>query len=99
MMLRLMGNDVMTANDGLQAFERAEQFRPEIVLMDIDMPKLNGLEATRRIREQTWGQIMKVIALTGWGHDGDRERSEAGCNGHLVKSVNLSDQEKLLAEM
>lgn len=100
MMLRLTGNDVQTANDGVQAVEQAEQFRPEIVLMDIGMPKLNGLEATRRIRQQDWGRHMQVIALTGWGNEGDRERScEAGCDGHLVKPVDLHDLEKLLAGM
>ncbi len=100
MMLRLLGNNVLTANDGVEALEQAERFRPEVVLMDIGMPKLNGLEATRLIRQQPWGQNMLVIALTGWGHEVDRERSsEAGCNGHLVKPVDLNDLERLLAEM
>jgi PAS domain S-box-containing protein len=98
MMLRLTGNDVQTANDGIQAVEQAERFRPEVVLMDIGMPRLNGLEATRRIRQQEWGRDIQVIALTGWGNEGDRERSsEAGCDGHLVKPVDLHDLEKLLA--
>ena len=66
--------------------------------MDVGMPRLNGLDATRRIREQPWGRTMTIIALTGWGQDGDKERSrEAGCDGHLVKPVNLQDLEKLLA--
>ncbi|HVW01304.1 MAG TPA: ATP-binding protein, partial [Planctomycetaceae bacterium] len=100
MMLRLMRNEVQTANDGVQALEQAERFRPEVVLMDIGMPKLNGLEATRRIREQPWGRDMRIIALTGWGHEGDRERSaEAGCDGHLVKPVDFSELEKLLSEV
>jgi PAS domain S-box-containing protein len=100
MMLRLMRNEVQTANDGVQALEQAERFRPEVVLMDIGMPKLNGLEATRRLREQPWGRDMRIIALTGWGHEGDRERSaEAGCDGHLVKPVDFSELEKLLSEV
>ena len=99
MMLCLTGNDVVTANDGIQALEQAERFRPEVVLMDIGMPKLDGLEATRRLRQQPWARDIRIIALTGWGHEGDRERScEAGCNGHLVKPVNLDDLESLLAE-
>jgi PAS domain S-box-containing protein len=97
-MLQLMGNEVRTAHDGLEAVEVAEQFRPQLVLMDIGMPKLNGYEATRRIREQPWGRDMAIIALTGWGQEVDRARSkEAGCDGHLVKPVNMSDLEKLLA--
>ena len=80
--------------------EAAEAFRPEVILMDVGMPRLNGLDATRRIREQPWGKGMTIIALTGWGQDGDRERSsEAGCDGHLVKPVSLADLEKLLAEV
>ena len=68
--------------------------------MDVGMPRLNGYEATRRIREQPWGRSVIIIALTGWGQDGDRLlSSEAGCDGHLVKPVNLSDLEKLLIEL
>ena len=54
-MLRLLGNEVRTAHDGLEAVEAAEAFRPEVILMDVGMPRLNGLDATRRIREQPWG--------------------------------------------
>jgi signal transduction histidine kinase len=99
MMLRLMGDEVRTAHDGVEAIEVAEQFRPEVILMDVGLPRLNGLDATRRIREQKWGRDIAIIALTGWGQDGDRERSrEAGCNGHLVKPVDLSDLEKALTK-
>jgi PAS domain S-box-containing protein len=98
-MLRLLGNEVRTAHDGVAAVEVAGQFRPEVILMDVGMPKLNGLEATRCIRKQAWGRDMTIIALTGWGQENDRERSrEAGCDGHLVKPVNLPDLEKLLVE-
>ncbi len=97
---RLLGNEVCTAHDGVEAVEAAERFQPEVVLMDVGMPRLNGYEATRRIREQPWGQGMVIIALTGFGQAGDRGRSQdAGCNGHLVKPINLSDLEKLLAEL
>jgi CheY-like chemotaxis protein len=100
MMLRLMGNEVQTANDGVAALETAGQFRPEVILMDVGMPRLDGLEATRRIRAQAWGKGIIILALTGWGQEGDRERSrEAGCDGHLVKPVNLPDLEKLLSKL
>jgi signal transduction histidine kinase/CheY-like chemotaxis protein len=97
--LQLMGNEVATAHDGVEAVERAEAFRPEVILMDIGMPRLNGLEATARIRARPWG-TMTIVALTGWGQDADRERSRAaGCDGHLVKPVSASDLEALLAEL
>jgi PAS domain S-box-containing protein len=100
MMLQLMGNEVRTAHDGLEAVMVAEQFRPQVVLMDIGMPRLNGYEATRGLRERPWGRDMAIIALTGWGQDVDRARSkEAGCDAHLVKPVHLPDLEKLLSEL
>ena len=99
MMLELTGNTVARAHDGLEAVSVAETFRPEIILMDVGMPRLNGLDATKRIRAQAWGAGMTIIALTGWGQEHDRERSrEAGCNGHLVKPVDMSDLERLLAK-
>lgn len=98
LMLRLLGDEVRTAHDGIEAVEEAGRFRPEVILMDIGMPRLNGLDAVRRIREAEWGKTVKIIALTGWGQEGDKERSrEAGCDGHLVKPVNLADLENLLA--
>lgn len=99
MMLSLTGNDVRTAHDGLQAIAVANEFHPQVVLMDVGMPRLNGYEAARRIREQPWGRSAIIIALTGWGQDADKLLSkEAGCNGHLVKPVSLSELERLLAE-
>jgi len=100
MMLKLQGSEVRTAHDGLEAVDLAAKLRPQVILMDIGMPKLNGYEATRRIREQPWGRDVVIIALTGWGQEEDRARSkEAGCDGHLVKPVDLADLEKLLMEL
>jgi CheY-like chemotaxis protein len=99
-LLQLRGNEVRTAHDGLEAVEAAKEFRPEVILMDVGMPCLNGYEATHRIRQQPWGQSITIIALTGWGQEGDRVQSrEAGCNGHLVKPINFADLEKLLGEL
>ncbi|MBZ5710454.1 hybrid sensor histidine kinase/response regulator, partial [Nannocystis pusilla] len=98
LMLEMLGHEVHTAHDGLEAIEAADRFRPQVILMDVGMPRLNGLDATRQIREQPWGRDMTIIALTGWGQDADRERSrEAGCDSHLVKPVNLQDLEQALA--
>jgi CheY-like chemotaxis protein/anti-sigma regulatory factor (Ser/Thr protein kinase) len=100
LMLKLLGNEVRTAHDGVQAVELAESFRPEVVLMDVGMPRLNGYEATRRIKEHQWGKKQIIVALTGWGQEGDRLQSQAaGCDGHLVKPVNLDDLQKLFTEV
>jgi CheY-like chemotaxis protein len=78
----------------------AGEFRPEIILMDLGMPGLNGYEATRRIRALPWGPSVTIIALTGWGQETDRLLSrEAGCDGHLVKPVNLADLEEILTDL
>jgi PAS domain S-box-containing protein len=95
--LKLIGHEVRTAHDGVEALAAAEEFRPEIILMDVGMPRLNGYETTRRIREEPWGRSVTIIAITGWGQDGDRLQSrEAGCNGHLVKPVAVPELERLL---
>ncbi|MGN6135072.1 MAG: ATP-binding response regulator, partial [Aureliella sp.] len=99
MMLRLMGNETCLAHDGLAAVEMAQQFRPDIILLDIGLPKLNGYQACRRIREQPWSAGMTIIALTGWGQEEDRRRShEAGFDHHLVKPVELTALMQLLSE-
>jgi CheY-like chemotaxis protein len=91
-LLRMMGNEVSTAYDGGQAVEIAAALRPEVVLLDIGMPVLDGFEACRRIREQPWGRAIHLIALTGWGQHEDRRRSqEAGFDAHLVKPVDAED--------
>lgn len=98
--LRLLGHEVWVAHDGLEAVEQAERFRPEVVLMDIGMPRLNGLDAVRRIRERPWSGQVAIIALTGWGQEVDRQRSRtAGCDGHLVKPVALPSLEQILSEL
>ena len=79
------------AYDGLEAIEATARLRPDAVLLDIGLPKLNGYEACRRIREQPWGKDLLLVALTGWGTEEDRNRSrEAGFNAHLVKPVDYA---------
>jgi len=99
MLLKLTGHETQAAYDGLEAVEAAATFRPDVVLLDIGLPKLNGYEACSRIREQAWGKNMVLVALTGWGQDEDRRKSSAaGFNGHLVKPVDHAALTKLLAE-
>jgi CheY-like chemotaxis protein len=98
MMLSIMGHETRTAHDGESAVHAAETFLPEVVLLDIGLPKLNGYEVAQRLREQPWGQAMYLIAVTGWGQEEDRQRStEVGLNVHMVKPVEPAALEKLLA--
>ncbi|MEO7362279.1 MAG: PAS domain-containing protein [Gemmatimonadaceae bacterium] len=88
MMLNFMGHDTRTANDGLHGLEVAEVFRPDVCLLDIGMPNLNGFDMARRLREQPWGEQILLIALSGWGQEHDKERSaDAGFDMHLVKPI------------
>jgi CheY-like chemotaxis protein len=99
-LLRLDGNEVQVAHDGYEAVEAAAHFRPAVILLDVGMPKLNGYEAARRIREHTWGKKMVLIAVTGWGQARDRQRSrDAGFDAHLTKPVDYPELTSLLAEL
>ncbi|MDI1240922.1 MAG: PAS domain S-box protein [bacterium] len=100
MLLRIIGHDVRMAHDGLAAVERAREFLPEVILLDIGLPGLNGYEAARRIKESDWGKPIVLIALTGWGQEEDRQRSrEAGFARHLVKPIEHDELIKILEEL
>ena len=76
----------------------AARFRPDLVMLDIGMPKLNGLDAARRMRQEPWGKNIVLVALTGWGQEEDKRRSlAAGFDFHMVKPVDLCAIENLLA--
>jgi signal transduction histidine kinase/ActR/RegA family two-component response regulator len=97
-LLQHAGNETQVAQDGMEAIERAAAFRPDVILLDIGLPKLNGYDACRRIREQPWGKDMVLVALTGWGQEDDRRRSrDVGFDHHLVKPVEPGDLMKLLS--
>jgi PAS domain S-box-containing protein len=97
-MLRLMGHDTRTAYDGQEGVEAAGTFHPEVVLLDIGLPRLDGYQACRRIREQAGGRQVVLVAITGWGQGEDKRRAaEAGFNHHLTKPVDPADLEKLLS--
>jgi signal transduction histidine kinase/CheY-like chemotaxis protein len=98
--LHLAGHEVKIALDGFQAIQAAENFRPEIILLDIGMPKLDGYETARRIRAQPWGIHIALVAVTGWGQEEDRRLSrEAGFDAHLVKPVEKKELANLLARL
>lgn len=97
-MMKLMGNDTYTAYDGEEAVAVAAAVRPDVILLDIGLPKLNGYDACRRIREQQDSKPIVIIAQTGWGADEDRQRTyEAGFDHHMVKPVDPTDLMTMLA--
>jgi signal transduction histidine kinase/ActR/RegA family two-component response regulator len=98
--LGILGHEVRTAHDGEAGVAVAAEFRPEVVLMDLGMPKVDGYEAARRIRAEPWGSEPVLVALTGWGADDDRWRThDAGFDRHLVKPVALTAITELFATL
>jgi signal transduction histidine kinase/ligand-binding sensor protein len=96
-MLELGGHEVHLAHDGVEAIERARAVRPDLILLDIGLPKFNGYEAARRIREHC-GRSTLLVALTGWGQDEDRRQSrEAGFDAHMTKPLDLDALARFLA--
>lgn len=96
-LLKLMGHDTHMAFDGIEAIAAAEKIRPDVVLLDIGMPNVDGHDACRRMRALPWAKDMLLIAQTGWGQDEDKRRtSEAGFDGHLVKPVDPDDLLRLV---
>lgn len=97
MLLQMSGNTVREAYDGPEAIDAAREFRPEVLLLDIGLPTLDGYEVCRRIREEPWGRDTLVIALSGWGQPEDRRKSEAaGFDHHMVKPVRHDQLAELL---
>ena len=91
LLLQLMGNNVSSAFDSEQALEMANELKPDVVLLDIGLPKLDGYEVAKRIRLEPWGNSAILIAITGWGQAEDKALSrEAGFDHHLVKPVESS---------
>jgi PAS domain S-box-containing protein len=100
MLLSYTGKEVQTAYDGVEAVEKAAALRPDVILLDIGLPKISGYAACRAIRAQPWGQDIIIIAVTGWGQEEDRRKSqEAGFDGHLVKPVDHDALTKLLGSL
>ena len=99
MLLKVLGSEVMTAHDGPTALELFAQFHPSVVLLDLGMPGMSGIEVAHRLRELPEFDRVRLVALTGWGQDDDRRRTqEAGFDQHLVKPVNLNTLQVLLAD-
>jgi CheY-like chemotaxis protein len=100
LILRSMGNDVRVAHDGFEALEIAAAFQPEVAFVDIGMPRLNGYQLARRMREWRWTRDAVLIAVTAWGGERDRQRArEAGFDRHVAKPIEPLELGRLLAEL
>ena len=98
LLLQIDGHEVRTAFDGVEALDLAAGFVPEVMLLDIGMPRLDGYEVARRLRKEPWGRNLSLIALTGWGQEQDRRRTaEAGFNAHLIKPVGEAELRRAIA--
>lgn len=99
-LLRLEGHDAYAAHDGRQALQKAQFLRPDVALVDIGLPELNGYDVARHLRRESWGKQMVLVAVTGWGQDDDkRQAEEAGFDGHMVKPVDPAFLFQLLADL
>ncbi|HVQ15141.1 MAG TPA: ATP-binding protein, partial [Vicinamibacterales bacterium] len=99
-LLQLSGHRTFVVHDGVSAVEAAEHLRPDVVLLDVGLPKLSGIDACRQIRSHSWGKGLVIVALTGWGQESDRRNTrEAGFDAHLVKPVDYGDLLQLLAAL
>ncbi len=97
LVLKVLGNETALAFDGQEAVNMASTFRPDIVLMDIGMPRKNGYEAAQEIRQSEWGKKIVLVALTGWGQEDDKKRThEAGFDYHLTKPPEPAEIQRIL---
>jgi CheY-like chemotaxis protein len=94
------GSQTQVAHDGLRAVQQASSFQPDLILLDIGLPKMNGYEVCRAIRGTPGGRDVLIVAMTGWGQEEDRRRSsEAGFDGHMVKPIEHTALLRLLETM
>jgi signal transduction histidine kinase len=100
LLLKILGNDVRIVHDGMEALDVASEFHPKVVLLDIGMPRLNGYETARKMRELKWGKRATLIAVTGWGEDIDRKHSvQAGFDHHFVKPIDPDALTQLISSI
>jgi signal transduction histidine kinase len=98
MLIKLLGSEAKVANDGTAALTLLDDYQPDVVLLDLGMPRMDGYEVARRIRQSTRSDRVVLIALTGWGQQDDRERTRAaGFDHHLVKPASITELQSLLS--
>lgn len=99
MLLQLSGHEVRTAYSGQEALTLGADFVPQLALIDISMPNMDGYEVARQIRASQWGRQLVLVAVTGWGQDADKQMAEgAGFNHHLTKPFDIETLNPLLAK-
>lgn len=97
-LVTLLGHEACVANHGVEAIERAREFRPDLVLLDLSMPELDGFEVARRLRAEPDGSLIDLIAMSGWGHAAAREQAvRAGFDRHFLKPITIAHLSALLA--
>ena len=100
MLLRINGHEIRTAYDGAEALQTASDFHPDVVLLDIGLPKMDGHEVAAQIRREPWGRPVRLIAVTGWSDETDRAKSRAaGFDHHLVKPLDTAHLAQLLDDV
>jgi len=98
LLLNASGHQVRMAHTGPTALDAALDYRPNVVLLDIGLPEMDGFEVAKRIREQPFLKNVVLVAMTGYGQDTDRQRSqEVGFNAHLVKPADFGKVQQILA--
>lgn len=100
MILEMLGHETTLAFNGLEAVSKAQEFQPDVILLDIGLPGLNGYEACRRIRDQAGSRPLTILAQTGWGQEEDRQRTrDAGFDEHLIKPIDPGHLRRILAQV
>lgn len=100
MLLDLMGYMVATASNGFEAIDTARTFHPDLILMDIGMPQLDGYAVAKEIRKQSWGEKIFIVALTGWGQEQDKQHAkEAGFDFHITKPIKMDMLKSVLSKI
>jgi CheY-like chemotaxis protein len=100
MLLEFAGHEVHKARDGAEALQGARDWQPEIMLLDLGMPKLTGYEVAQRVRAEEWGRLIKLVAISGWGQTEDQRRSrESGFDQHLVKPISFDSLNGILSSL
>lgn len=98
LLLKLNGQVTCIANDGTTGLALAENFCPDVVLLDIGLPDINGYEVARRIRRQSWSRNMLLIAATGWGQDKELAK-DAGFDNRLTKPIDFQELNLVLQQV
>jgi CheY-like chemotaxis protein len=100
MTLKAKAYTLLKAVDGKEALEVAIRERPDLIIMDIQLPKMSGLEVVVRLRQMSGFELVPIIAITAYAMKGDKEKSiEAGCNAYLPKPINTRELPKFIEEM